>query len=138
MPEPPGFLEAPLCFGNNCQIRLSPPLKPGLKPAPALDFWPFCPFPEYVPRFPPRPTRFTDLRGVFGCKFDKFIIKNTKHRLHKTQIKHRTQTTKNTNVLVSVFCAFGLYLCFGSCVLCFRDCSPSHFSSETRGCQFKS
>ena len=29
----------------------------------------------------------------------------------KAQIKHKTQTAKSTNVLVSGFCDFGLYLC---------------------------
>ena len=41
--------------------------------------------------------------------------------MHKTQIKHKA--TKNTEPKPFVFssvCAFGLYLCFGSCVLCFK------------------
>jgi len=31
--------------------------------------------------------------------------------MHKTQIKHKTQTAKSANVLASGLCDFGLYLC---------------------------
>lgn len=42
--------------------------------------------------------------------------------MHKTQVKHKP--IKNTELkpfLLSDVCAFGLYLCFGFCVLCL-DC----------------
>lgn len=31
---------------------------------------------------------------------------------HKAQIKHKPQTSESTNVLVSLFCILGFYLCF--------------------------
>ncbi len=51
---------------------------------------------------------------------DVLDLKDTKHKMHKAQIK-----TKSTNIRkhkrVCVFRGLGsvFYLCFGSCVLCF-------------------
>ena len=41
--------------------------------------------------------------------------------MHKTQIKHKLKkNTEAKTFVLSGVCAFGLYLCFGSCALCFK------------------
>jgi len=41
--------------------------------------------------------------------------------MHKAQIKHkRSENTEAKTFEFSRVCAFGLYLCFGSCALCFK------------------